>query len=98
LVLSGYGSPAHDTNRSCDLTLEAEKDQALELESDGHSFELADFVDSSSSEDEDEEMAKLKAASEAGKMTGTNWANILILGGGFLLLFTAFQTTAFVQV
>lgn len=41
-------------------------------------------------------MARVKQ-SETGTMTATNWANILILGGGFLLLFTAFQTTAFVQ-
>lgn len=31
-------------------------------------------------------------------MTRKNWFNILALGGGFMLLFTAFQTSAFVQV
>ena len=31
-------------------------------------------------------------------MTSTNWYNVIVLGAGFLLLFSAFQTTAFVQV
>jgi hypothetical protein len=34
---------------------------------------------------------------ESAKMTKTNWYNVFILGAGFLLLFSAFQTTAFVQ-
>ena len=42
-------------------------------------------------------MPKVKE-SEVGAMTTTNWVNIIILGAGFMLLFTAFQTTAFVQV
>ena len=42
-------------------------------------------------------MAKVKE-SEVGAMTTANWVNIIILGAGFMLLFTAFQTTAFVQV
>ena len=35
---------------------------------------------------------------ESFQMTKVNWINVLLLGGGFFLLFTAFQTTAFVQV
>ena len=35
---------------------------------------------------------------ESFQMTKLNWMNVLLLGGGFFLLFTAFQTTAFVQV
>ena len=35
---------------------------------------------------------------ESFQMTKLNWMNVLFLGGGFFLLFTAFQTTAFVQV
>ena len=35
---------------------------------------------------------------ESFQMTELNWMNVLFLGGGFFLLFTAFQTTAFVQV
>lgn len=35
---------------------------------------------------------------ESFQMTKLNWINIFLLGGGFFLLFTAFQTTAFVQV
>ena len=31
-------------------------------------------------------------------MSRTNWYNIIVLGIGFLLLFSAFQTSAFVQV
>ena len=31
-------------------------------------------------------------------MSRKNWVNILLLGLGFMLLFSAFQTTAFVQV
>ncbi len=31
-------------------------------------------------------------------MSVRNWLNILLLGFGFMLLFTAFQTSAFVQV
>ena len=31
-------------------------------------------------------------------MSRVNWLNIILMGGGFFLLFTAFQTTAFVQV
>ena len=42
-------------------------------------------------------MPKVKEP-EVGAMTTTNWVNIIILGAGFMLLFTAFQTTAFVQV
>jgi hypothetical protein len=34
---------------------------------------------------------------DSAKMTKTNWYNVFILGAGFLLLFSAFQTTAFVQ-
>ena len=35
---------------------------------------------------------------ESTSMTRKNWYNVFILGTGFLLLFSAFQTTAFVQV
>ena len=35
---------------------------------------------------------------ESVQMTKKNWYNIIVLGAGFLLLFSAFQTTAFVQV
>ena len=35
---------------------------------------------------------------ESFQMKKLNWVNIFLLGGGFFLLFTAFQTTAFVQV
>lgn len=31
-------------------------------------------------------------------MRGKNWLNVILLGLGFLFLFSAFQTTAFVQV
>ncbi len=39
-----------------------------------------------------------EGAMESFQMTKLNWMNVLFLGGGFFLLFTAFQTTAFVQV
>lgn len=35
---------------------------------------------------------------ETVKMSFRNWLNVVLLGFGFLLLFTAFQTTAFIQV
>ena len=35
---------------------------------------------------------------EGNQMSQKNWANILLLGFGFFLLFTAFQTSGFVQV
>ena len=35
---------------------------------------------------------------ESSVMTKKNWYNVFVLGVGFLLLFSAFQTTAFVQV
>jgi len=35
---------------------------------------------------------------ESMEMKKKNWANIIFLGMGFMLLFTAFQTSAFVQV
>ena len=38
------------------------------------------------------------SAMESFQMTKLNWMNVLLLGAGFFLLFTAFQTTAFVQV
>lgn len=40
-------------------------------------------------------MAEMEPVNE---MTKTNWFNVFVLGAGFLLLFSAFQTTAFVQV
>ena len=45
--------------------------------------------------DQEEEVA---STMESFQMTKLNWMNVLLLGGGFFLLFTAFQTTAFVQV
>jgi len=35
---------------------------------------------------------------DASRMSTKNWVNIVLLGLGFMLLFSAFQTTAFVQV
>ena len=53
-----------------------------------------------SEEPKDEIVSEEEGAStmESFQMTGLNWMNVLLLGGGFFLLFTAFQTTAFVQV
>jgi len=34
---------------------------------------------------------------DASRMSTKNWVNIILLGLGFMLLFSAFQTTAFVQ-
>ena len=55
---------------------------------------------SGSEEDSSDEDSLISTVSEmeAATMTKRNWVNILLLGGGFLLLFTAFQTSAFVQV
>lgn len=52
----------------------------------------------SSCEESSSEIEETNFNMEGMDMKAKNWSNILLLGFGFLLLFTAFQTTAFVQV
>ncbi len=43
-------------------------------------------------------MAQVQVENDAHRMSKKNWFNVVILGAGFFLLFSAFQTSAFVQV
>ena len=97
-------SRQEETNLASKIEVEASADQSLRQESSvqesDSSVPSGSLTAGNREETKDQVDSKEEGAltMESFQMTKLNWMNVLFLGGGFFLLFTAFQTTAFVQV
>jgi hypothetical protein len=95
-------SRQEETNLPSRIEVEASVVQSLRQESSvqesDSSVRSGSLIADNPEESKDHVDSEEEGAMESFQMTTLNWMNVLFLGGGFFLLFTAFQTTAFVQV